>query len=192
MASPVQIANMALAHVGASAITSITSPSNKRERLCALFFDEARLRTLRSGRWTCVSKRAEIALDATSPVWGFSNRYALPSDFVRLISIQNARGRVKWEIEGGFLYCDLEAPLGIKYVYDEPDTEKYDSILTTALSYSLAIDLVEQLTQSNTKQQNVTAMFEYWVAQAKKANAQEQSPQELQQGSWLDARASGG
>ena len=79
MASDIEIANMALGYCGDETITSLGS-ANKRARQCSLYFDSARRRALRLGGWNCNSKRASLGLDGTSPLWGYDNRYLLPSD----------------------------------------------------------------------------------------------------------------
>lgn len=44
--------------------------------------------TLRKHNWSCVSKRVALTKDETNePAWGYSNRFPLPDDFMRLIGI---------------------------------------------------------------------------------------------------------
>lgn len=200
MATKTEIANFALSYVGDQPITAF-SDANDRARLVTLFYDSARRRALRLHPWNCIAKRASLGLDADPPLWGFSNRYKLPSDFERLSQIRNAglgtdtgltsdRGG-DYEIAAGFLETNLNAPLDIKYIPNETDTSLYDSLLVKVVSYSLALDLVEALTQSNTKKSELEKSFKFWLDQATRVSGRERAPQGYRDTSWIRARIRG-
>lgn len=199
MATQTEIANFALSYVGDEPITSF-SDANKRARLVTLFFDQARRRALRLHPWNSVSDRASLASDATAPLWGFALRYKLPSDFQRLIDIERSdigitlegsdRG-ARYEIENGFIHTDLSSPINIKYVVNESDVTKFDSLLTTVVAYSLALDLVEPLTQSNTKKVELESSMKFWLGEARRVSGRERAPQRLRDTSWINSRIRG-
>ena len=191
MSTVIEIVNMALGHVGDEPIVGLSDP-NKRARLCTLNYDSARRRALRMHPWTSVSKRASIAKDATAPDWGFGSRYALPNDYIRLLFIENQSDDSPYEVVGDYIETDLGSPIAIKYVYNEPDTTRYDALLTTIVTYSLALDLVEPLTQSNTKKKEIESSMLFWLNIAKQVNGRERRPGRVQDTSWLRARRVGG
>ncbi len=199
MATQTEIANRALGYVGDETITAF-SDANKRARLVTLYYDGARRRALRLHPWNKVSSRASLAKDATDPIWGFDSRFKLPSDFERLIDIENTGGGLsiegnaqgsRYEIEDGFIHTDLSAPLNIKYVRNESDTSKFDSLLTTVVAYSLALDLVEGLTQSNTKKAALETSMRFWLKEAQRVSGRERAPQRFRDTTWINARLRG-
>ena len=72
MASPVQICNMALSHIGSEArVSSISPPDGSVEAgHCATFYDVARTEMLEPGNWAFALKRAALAqVTNPRPVW---------------------------------------------------------------------------------------------------------------------------
>ena len=200
MATKTEIANFALSYVGDQPIT-LFSDANDRARLVTLFYDSARRRALRLHPWNCIAKRASLGLDADPPLWGFAGRFKLPSDFERLSLIRNSglgsdaglssdRG-ADYEIQAGFIETNFGAPLEIKYVPNETDTTKYDSLLTSVIAYSLALDLVEPLTQSNTKKAELEKSLRFWLKEASRVSGRERAPQGFRDTSWIIARRRG-
>lgn len=199
MATQTEIANFALSYVGDEPIASF-SDANKRARLVTLFFSQARRRALRLHPWNTVSDKASLASDATDPIWGFDLRYKLPSDFERLIDIERSdigitlegadRG-ARYEIENGFIQTDLSSPINIKYVVNESDVTKFDALLTTVVAYSLALDLVEPLTQSNTKKVELESSMKFWLGEARRVSGRERAPQRVRDTSWINSRIRG-
>lgn len=193
MSTVVEIANMALGYVGDQTVNSIDPPDpNKRARLCALYYDAARRRALRMHPWTCVSKRALVIKDAADPEWGFANRFEMPSDFERLTFIRDQTDETPYEVVGNFVETDLSSPLAVKYVWNDPDTTHYDALLTTVVAYSLALDLVEPLTQSNTKKEKLEDALVFWLKQATSVNGSERRPGKFKDTSYLRARRTTG
>ena len=191
MATMIEIVNMALSAVGDEPIVSLGDP-NKRARLCTLHFNTARRRALRMHTWTCVSKRALVGKDAAAPEWGFSNRYEMPPDFLRLAFIRDQSDTTPYELVGNIVETDLSSPLAIKYVWDDPDTTKYDPLLVTVVSLSLALDLIEPITQSNTKKEKLESALTFWLGKAANVNGSERRPGRIKDTSWSTARRRGG
>jgi len=139
-----------------------------------------------------VTKRALVGKDAAAPAWGFSNRYEMPNDFLRLAFIRDQSDNTPYEVVGNFVETDLSSPLAVKYVWDDPDVTRYDPILTTVVALSLALDLVEPLTQSNTKKEKIETALTFWLGKAANVNGSERRPGKVKDTSWLVARARGG
>lgn len=191
MATVIEIVNQALSAVGDEPIVGLNDAS-KRARLCVLHYETARRRALRLHTWTSVTKRALVGKDAAAPAWGFSNRYEMPNDFLRLAFIRDQSDNTPYEVVGNFVETDLSSPLAVKYVWDDPDVTRYDPILTTVVALSLALDLVEPLTQSNTKKEKIETALTFWLGKAANVNGSERRPGKVKDTSWLVARARGG
>ncbi len=88
MASEVDIANLALAHLGDNAtIASLYPPEGSAQaEHCARFYPIARDTLLEMHTWDFATKRVNLALlDITMPEWDYV--YARPNDAVQIISI---------------------------------------------------------------------------------------------------------
>lgn len=191
MSSALEIANMALGYVGDEVIAAF-GDQNKRARLSTLYFAAARRRALRLGAWNCCSKRVSLPVDATAPVWGYTYRYLLPPDYIRLVAVEDASHEYKFSVEDGYILTDLETPLTIKYVFDDADVSGFDPLLTTVMAHCLAIDLVTPLARSTSKKTELKDDLKTWLGQAGKVDGVERPPQNFQDTSWLRARARGG
>lgn len=190
MATAIEIANMALGYVDADTIGAF-SDNNERARQCTLYFQHARRRALRLGAWNCCSHRLTLPKDGTAPDWGFTNRWLLPPDFIRLIAIKDATEDTKWSVEDGYILSDLSL-MKIKYVYDDADVSRFDPLLVTVMAYCLALDLVTPLAHSSTKKSELKDDMQVWLDKAGGIDGSERPSQKVKDTSWVRARKRGG
>lgn len=190
MASEVEICNRALQRLGAKRITSLTEDS-VNARACNLAYELLRDAELRKHPWNFAIERAALAADATEPEWGRSNAFQLPSDFVRLLPPypeDNVNDR-DWQIEGQKIYTDEGDPLYIRYIKQVTDPNQMDPLFREALSASIAYELCEELTQSNSKKADAKAGYKDIIGEAKKANAIDNIPTDPPLDTWISGRA---
>lgn len=186
MTSTVEICNYALAKVGEQTIVSLndgTDPANQ----CDLLYPFARDYVLRAHPWNCAIKRTALAASTTEPIYEFDNQYPLPSDLLRLLDVDLGSDD-DWRVENGAIVANVDGALNIRYVYRIEDPNRFDAHVVEVLASYLAVQLVEPLTQSNTKKQLLTQQFEQVFAIARRSDAQEDPPARLEDGSWLKAR----
>ena len=91
-------------------------------------------------------------------------------------------------VEGKKLLSDEGSPLSIRYVRREEDPNQWDSLLVSAVAARLAMELCEELTQSNTKREIATREYEQLLSRARMADGQEQSPMPFEEDAWINAR----
>ena len=118
MSSPVDVCNMALAHIGAeSQVASIDPPDGSAEAgYCARFYPIARRVALESASWTFAKTRATLA-ETTNPSAAWAYAYALPSDHINPVRVLNA--------------LQLEAVLlAMDSLYLQPSDPAYWALLT--------------------------------------------------------------
>ena len=189
MASVVDICNRALQKLGAERIISLTQDSVSA-RACNLAYTQVRDAELRAHTWNFAIKRAEIAADATAPVYGYSYAYTLPADCLRLLKNDHQENYYSnnWKVEGRKIITDESAPLPIRYVARITDSTEYDALFVEALSSKLAYELCEELTQSNTKKQSAADDYKLAIREARKINAFENVPAEQETDTWLTVR----
>ncbi len=189
MASVVEICNRALQKVGAQRIVSITD-DNVRARACNAAYEVLRDGELRANVWNFSIARAELAEDATTPAWGRAAAYTLPADWLRMAPQYPEDNTVEpdWQIEGKKIITDDSAPIYLRYVYKVTDPNEMDVLFRELLAATLAIEICEELTQSNTKKDALKAERKEILAMAKRTNSIENVSVVSPDDGWLTCR----
>ncbi len=162
MPSDVEIVNAALVKIGEQAILSFADPSEPA-RLATRTFAELRDALLREAPWNFASKRAELAAEVTAPVWGFALSYPLPTDFLRLIEINNP-GRYPFRIEQNRIINDADS---------------MEAAFRDALAARLALEWAERLTGTTTMVQQLAMIYKRSLAVALAIDGQEDDQRQL-------------
>jgi hypothetical protein len=198
MTSQVDIANRALTKLGAARIISF-GDDNKQARAVSSMFDIVRDAELRSHIWSFSVKRASLAALVSTPDWGYSFEYELPSDCLRLIQVNDVYNgpsmddyrnapTADYSLEGRKILTDFDSPLKIRYIARQTDTTQWDSLFVEALACRLAMELAEDLTQSNTKRELAQTEYVAALRSAIRASSIEQPAQDMPDNSWLLSR----
>ncbi len=200
MASPssaVDICNLALQRLGTKAISSLAEDSTAG-RECNRVYEHARDSELRAHPWNFARERAALAADSTDPEFGFNSRFALPSDYLRLlparavanssVTLGGIEANIDWQIEGRFILSNDGAPLNIVYLKVVEDVNDFDELFLDLLVARIALDVAEKVTQSNTKKADAKEIYLITKAEAKRVNAFERPPQEAPEDTWVLAR----
>jgi hypothetical protein len=177
MASEVDIANLALGHLGDRATVSSFNPpeGSAQAEHCARFYPIARDLTLEAHEWGFATVRADLALLTDTPPPGFQFVYALPQDCRNVIDLINPFAPVffpvderygRWmdnartldatpyELETradgtGVIYTNLENAM-IRYVRSITDTTKFSAQFVDAVSWLLAAYLAGPVIKGET------------------------------------------
>ena len=189
MASKVEIANRALQRLGAKTIASLSEDS-RNARAINTAYEPVKLAELRKHSWTCAIKRAALAASATEPLFTKTNAFPVPSDFVRLLpedpeDLTNYSDR---NLEGRNIITNEDAPLNIRYIKDVTDPNEMDPLFREAFSAKLAVELCEEITQSNTKKADAQAAYVEAIAEAKRVNAIEKTAEDPPEDKWVTVR----
>jgi hypothetical protein len=198
MASKVEIANRALTKVGEARILSM-SDDVEAARVVDSLWDIVRDAELRIRKWKFSIARASLAALGTTPEWGFDYEYQQPSDCLRVlqvgefypgVSLSDYRNadESEWKVEGRKILTNEAAPLSIRYISRVEDTGTWDAAFTEAFACRLGAEVVERLTQSNTKRELAWSEYKQAVAMAVRADAIESAPEPLPDTEWLMAR----
>lgn len=185
MATEVEIANMALMLCGAESITALTD-SNERARAINTAWPFVRRSVLASHPWNNPTKRTQLDADATAPSWGYTTRYLLPSDCVRVLDFDTLED---WDVEAGFIVTNESSDdIGIRYIYDEDDPSNFDPHLTSTLALFLAHEVMYRLNADKTHQDRVIARVEAFNRESKNIDAQQQTALEIEDDDWITVR----
>ena len=156
MASVVDICNTALNQLGASTILTLTEDS-KNARLCNARYTQIRDAVFRSHPFNCLQKRVELSSSTTTPAWGYSFQYDLPGDCLRLLRILDYDSDHK--VEGRSILSN-NSSMKILYISRITDPNQYDELLRETISAALAADIAYAITSNNTTQQNMIALYQ--------------------------------
>jgi hypothetical protein len=189
MASETSICNRTLQKLGAKRINSLTEDS-PNARSCNTAYEARRDALLRKHRWRFSIKRAQLAASTTEPDFGPAAIYPLPADYLLLIDPDpesNFNDR-DWQLESDGIHSDASAPLEIRYVAKITDPNAMDPLFREALSADMAVELCEEITQSNTKKASLVEDLKDALAAAKRANAFESIAQDSPEDTWISVR----
>ncbi len=144
--SETDITNRALRLLKAQRITSLTDGSNNANTADDVY-NGVREEVLRAHTWHFGRKLVELARLSTAPVFGFDHAYALPSDWIRSVSLHDndaGLGNVAFEeaeVAGaGALLCSVENAF-LRYVYNLADANRMSADCRTAFVYALAVQM---------------------------------------------------
>ena len=193
MASEIEIVNGALVLLGRETVMQISpAEDNERSRIMALRYPQARDRVLAAHKWNAALFRAQVAVDAAAPAFEFANSYSLPTDpfCLRAVSLYGTEER--FVVEGRKLLTDAGAPLNLKYIGRELDTENYPPLLVDAIEHRLAAMCALRLTgETNGKklQDDIWQSYKNILTEARWSDAVEGTADAIEVDRLLDARA---
>lgn len=190
MASAVDICNRALQIVGATTIVALTEDT-RNARACNVAYAPQRQRLLRRYIWSFAKKRTVLAPDPTAPAFGFTTKFQLPSDFMRLAGpdVADPDDQEDWTIEGRTLLSNIDTTsVNLIYVQDVTDVNQMDPSFREALSGLIAAQIAEPLTQSQSKYERAVAFYEDAINEAKRNNAIEKVSKTPPTDEWITAR----
>lgn len=172
------ICNMALNHIGRERIASLNEASEPA-RTCKIHYDIQRRVLLRAYNWSFAKKTDKLALiDKKVPGWGFV--YAYPPDCVQARKIFNENNTwmvLQKNFKGNMdqivlndntkaIVCN-HADAYLEYIYDVKDVNLFTDDFAQALSYYLAGAIAVPLTGSAAMGQQMQAMGNQLLQEAK-------------------------
>jgi hypothetical protein len=195
----VTIANRALQLVGYKPIASLQD-NDRGARAVNRAYLPTLNSVLRENYWSFSIQRVSVAAAAIPPIFGKTNYYPLPPDFVMLAppdQLPNLTfGAVPvpplqpnsgfqyrdWQIEqmgfdqGAAIATDDPSPLKFRYISNDIQENSFDPCFAEALASRIAIEICEELTQSNTKLASLAQIYKDQMGTAKRRNAFEVQP----------------
>ena len=186
VSSVTEIANSVAKKLGERAVVDWETDDTKFANSFRIRYPLIRDALLRAYVWNFAQKRVALSASATKPVWGFSNKFPLPSDYLRLVEFRDVS---EFSEEDGHIHANADSVLYMLYCYKNTDVTKYDSLFVEFLATLIALELNEEITQSNTKKQLLQADLQMYKRWAISVDAKGRSSQDLPVTTWLEARA---
>jgi len=183
--SVIDLCNSALDKVGQGAITSL-SDGTKSAKLCNRNWPLVRDRVLRSHPWNFAVKRTNLAASETAPDWGYTAKFPIPTDCLRLIEVRDL-STDEFQIENGHIHANATV-LYIRYISRIEDPNVYDALFVDSVATRLAAELSEAFDQSTTKKKALLEEYDAFLDDAKRADAQENPPAAYEEDDWIKVR----
>lgn len=138
----------------------------------------------------------KLGLVSAEPAYGFTYRYALPSDYLFLLEINgNEALTMDYSVEGGEILSN-DAEMKAQYIADVTDYTKWEVDAVKVLSYKLAAEGAMPIT-------NLSDLAKFWEAEYEKEKAKARGQKSQESGTrsgpprhvvsnkWLDSRVNG-
>lgn len=188
--SNTDICNLALDHLNHASISTIDNPTTTTEKLCARWYDQSRKSCLRMHTWNFAMKRVLLAADATAPAYGYSKRYLLPADYIRVAEIGECNDYRDYGLEDGYLLLNITetGSLKFRYVYDNENVAAFDPLFVDLLALEMALNLSYPLTGNQAAVSRVLKLRDSKRAEAFSVDGQERKPRRRERSRFKDAR----
>ncbi|WP_218276618.1 hypothetical protein [Pseudomonas sp. HMWF032] len=177
MATGVSICSNALLMLGAQTINSLDDPLD-RAKICSNLYPTVRDDLLRSHPWNCTIKRVLLAPDADAPAFGYSSKFELPSDFLRVLEVTDNGVFIDYLLEGRSILADSSS-LQLRYVYRNEVENTWDAGLVMLLTLAMAAAIAYPITQSASVQANMEQKLSMAKKVARSIDGQEEPAQTL-------------
>ncbi len=187
----VEICNSALSIIGTRKIVALSDPSPEG-RECNANYDSCRKAVLRDFPWNFATLRAVLStIDGTAPAFGFTNRFALPTGFLRVHTVFDQSGCAMdpgtYRVESGFILTD-EDVLWLKYVCDFSTTTAFDPLFDEALAAKIAAKIAYKITSSDAVAKRCEGFYLDALRKAKFTDSVEDSTEQIDGDVWIRAR----
>ena len=208
MSIRIDVCNFALTVLGEQTITSIEDESDRAQTLESIYYI-AKDAVLEEAEWTFATRRFLPAISATAPEWGWTSAFPLPSDIVRVTSVdrnwtsssgyiydvQQERNPVDHVVEyvngvGRSILCN-EDEIFCKGVRRIEDEGIYSPLFVEAFGCKLAYLAGEAITASNTKTQIALALYVEALKKAKSRDAMQNTTRRMRNRTLSNARYRG-
>ena len=192
--SDVDICNRALSRLGTRATISALDENSTEARTVSIWYAATRDTLLRAHDWNFARRRVILAGQGAAPT-GWTFRYALPTDCIRLlrITVANSADSARFEVAGDstsrFVLCDEPAAEAV-YTARVDDPTLYDAGFSSALVDQLAAHVAYPITQKTETAVRLAQLARAALGEAMAADVNEAAPADGDRlPEWLAARA---
>jgi hypothetical protein len=202
--SYVQIANLALQHIGEDDRIGDPDEDSRPARIVKRAWEPTRLLVLADAHWSFAARTALISARPADPAWPIAlNRTAfpLPADLVNLVEIldpdlndENDEFAVETGPSGAELLAEETGPITIRYIRDGVDIRdpaRWSAGFIEAFAFRLAWQISDALAAKTSRKDRAERSYLSALRKAKKANARTKPFRRNPPGDWVRARHRG-
>lgn len=173
-------------------LISTTSDQSKEFMLVTTNWDICRKTLLRSGIWKFAKNIKQLVADSTyQAAFGFNNRFALPTDYVRLVNFNDLKGNsdgpdVPYRVMAGYIYTFMSYA-NLEYIFDNTDISTYDPMFCECLSAMLYQKICKSITGTDADPK----VLKEFMQKARYTDSVEDPSPQLDIDVWMQARVGG-
>jgi hypothetical protein len=183
MSERIDIANIALAMLGAEQITSFEDDLIEARQM-QIHYDVARDATLEAFEWTFATIRFIPAKETEPPLYGWGVQFPIPSNILRVLRVERnlsepidpsrvkGHDEIDYSIERGKILCDQDIIYctGIERLNEEG---RFSNLFVHAFAAKLAMLCCYPITRSNEIFKAVAAMYAGSIEEAASRDGQQ-------------------
>ena len=208
MATRLDIANGALAHVGETPIVSFEDKT-KAAKVVKNRYEATRKEVLRRHPWKSVFARKRLSPLTSKPAFGQLFEYEYPADALRIwfVVLMSRRGTAvingsqpvlpppstievlvedKTWAQVGSKILSQHGDIGVAYIRDEKNTQIYDPLLVSTIELKLAFNICYVLTQDRDLKKDLFTFFGEALAKAKSVDAKQEATRSMRADRWAE------
>jgi hypothetical protein len=177
MTTETTLANLALGHLGMARITDLSERTVAAEHVRRMW-GTTRDQLLRAYPWNFAIKRVALSASAVRPAFGWAAAYPLPSDCLRVLSVNgfaSGVGSVPYEVEAGEVLANF-AVCQLRYIRRIEQVSAWDATFCELFGYELAKAIAPSFTLQTSAIGQLDALAQPARIKAEEANAAETRP----------------
>ena len=154
-----------------------------KARVMNAVYDTIKYTEMSTYLWSFAVERVALTNNSNTPLYEFDFEFDFPSDYLRLLDIEDLDYSIGNNInngDGGFrlysregdkILTNKEGPINITYLKKNTTVSEYPVEFINALSWALAIAVTQRLVNNDQKMEVMLAMYKKEIKRAKKNNA---------------------
>lgn len=199
--SDVHICNLALQRLGQKRVTSVETPTTPNGDACKDFYKQTLRECLEQGVWPFASLFAQLTVDGIKePAYGYANAFALPNDFVRLLTLGDHTINADtpsslFDMSEGYIFTDEEddtSTINIQYIADSVPVAKYSPLFIKFLYLQLAQNMAHTFTLKPSLSKALADELREVRDMARSIAGQQKKPRHIVRSRIRDVRRMGG
>ena len=199
MVTKTSLVNVALGYAMCDRVNAVDTDTSTEAKAARDVYDTKRDSLLRGYLWSFAKKRDTLAAVVTVPDFGVDYAYALPSDWLRTITVHPSDSdfgmcRYKHEtilVSGTptkVIVTNISTAIYLRYVWQVTDVSLFDPMFQEAFAWDLASFFALKVKQSASHAEFCGKEHKKQISIAKSTNSIEDWPEEFPAGSWVTSR----
>lgn len=117
----------------------------------------------------------------------YANRFALPSDCLRILKVNGREELTDFSVERGWLYAN-DSGAQIEYIFDNDDEASFDAQFADVFSARLSAEICFYLTDNSTLTEQSWNIYNQKISMARVMDSRQGTPDGLYADNWTLAR----
>jgi len=179
LVAPVDVCNESLGLLGKAKIGDLDLTTDPVAVDCKQYFGSLLSTMLRDHKWNFADTDQELGVSVEEPLAGFTYKYALPDNCLRVNAVNGDDNRQRWKVRGRFIHSnETTIVLSFNEWVDDPNqwTGDFRQAFVTLLASRLATALNSDMAKSN----DLYKLYQVQISDARGTDAQENPTEQME------------